>query len=74
MKEENQLLELSKIFLDLNSQGYSRNDSAKRAVNKAFESSMIKPHIFNDEEGDASYIFLGNHLIFFGSTKIYTCK
>jgi hypothetical protein len=46
--------------------GNNQAESAEEAVNATFVGGTSKPYIYKDSYGDASHVFLGERVLFFG--------
>jgi len=61
------LKELSKEYKKFRFAGYSQLESSEKSVDVVFSDKQIKPHIYKDNYGDASHIFLKDSVYFFGN-------
>jgi hypothetical protein len=52
-------------FKELRMQGWSSEESAKRAVNNVFSDTLSKPYIHTDKYEEPSHIFFKNYVMFF---------
>ena len=59
------LEELKKEFKKFREWGYNQKESAENAVDVVLADNPIKPHIYKDEYGDASHLFLDKQVLFF---------
>ena len=60
------LEQLRKEYKKFRLAGYNQLESAEKSVNVVFSDKQIKPHIYKDNYGDASHIFLKDSVYFFG--------
>ena len=67
------LEELRKEVKKFSEWGYNQYESAERAVDVTFADKPIKPHIYKDENGDASHLFLDEKVLFFDGS-IYSAN
>ena len=67
-KTTKKLEQLRKEFKKFREWGYNQHESAERAVDVVFSGEPIKPHIYKDEYGGASHLFLKKQVLFFNGS------